>query len=245
VHKAIREYLESKLRALKEAHSKGSTGGDLPGRILLWPPPKDALEAKLHGLLEGLYIAGKINGNEVSDWQGHFRSVLAVPGDPGTVGYIRGPIPDDVRTRYEPWLKDEMIIAIEPDTPAWDYDNGLLALTRVELYPLGLSLHWRLDLSKSAQTMIQQARRDLKKSPPDLLEFHLARTFLPSIKTMTMSDEGAQAFALLDIHPNFVAEDQIQALTRLTPRPELPAQLTVDWAGRTFAFFLDAPTSNA
>lgn len=242
--KAIREFLESKLQALKEAHSKGATGGDLPGRIVFWPPPKDALEASLHGLLEGLYVAGKIKDREASDWHSRFRHVVATPGDPGTVGYIVGPIPDDVRARYEPWLKDAMITAIEPDIPARDYDNGLLALTRVELYPLGLSLHWRLDLSKGAQTMIQQGRRSLKKSRPDLLEFHLTRTFLPSIEAMTMSDATAMAFALLDMDSNFVGEDQIRALTRLTPRPELPAQLTVAWGGRTFAFSLDAPNSN-
>jgi hypothetical protein len=245
VDRAIREFLESKLQALKEAHSKGATGGDLPGRIVFWPPPKDALEARLHGLLEGLYVAGKIKDREASDWHSRFRSFVATPGDPGTVGYIVGPIPEDVRARYEPWLKHAMMTAIEPDIPARDYDTGLLALTRVELYPLGLSLHWRLDLSKGAQTMIQQARRGLKKSSPDLLEFHLTRTFLPSIKAMTMSDATAMAFALLDMDSNFVGEDQIRALTRLTPRPELPAQVTVAWAGRTFAFSLDTPNSNA
>ena len=245
MHKAIREYLESKLQALKEAHSKAATGGDLPGRIVFWPPPKDALEAKLHGLLEGLYVAGKIKDREASDWHSRFRSALATPGDPGTAGYMVGPIPDDVRARYEPWLNDAMMTAIEPDIPAQHYDNGLLALTRVELYPLGLSLHWRLDLSKDAQTMIQQARRGLKESPPDLLEFHLTRTFLPSIEAMTMSDATATAFALLDMDSNFVGEDQIRALTRLTPRPELPAHVTVAWAGPTFAFSLDAPNSNA
>jgi hypothetical protein len=172
--------------------------------------------------------------------------VLATPSDPGTVNfYIGGPIPDDDRTRYEPWLKDAMVIASEPDIPARDYDNGLLTLTRVELYPLGLSLHWRLDLSDSAQTMIQQARRGLKESPPDLLDFHLTRTSLPSIEAMTMSDATARAFALLDMDSSFVGEDQIRAVARLTPRPELPAQLTVAWAGRTFAFSLDGPNSNA
>jgi hypothetical protein len=73
VHKAIREFLENKLRALEDAHSKGATGDDLPGRILFWPPPKDALEARLHGLLEGLYVAGKINDHEASDWHGRVR----------------------------------------------------------------------------------------------------------------------------------------------------------------------------
>jgi hypothetical protein len=54
VRKAIREFLESKLRALKQARSEGAIGRDLPGRIIFWPPPKNVVEARLHGILEGL-----------------------------------------------------------------------------------------------------------------------------------------------------------------------------------------------
>ena len=248
VRKAIREFLENKLRALKQAKSEGATGRDLPGRILFGPPPKDAVEARLHGILEGLYAAGKINGREASDWHSRFRSVLAVPGDPGTVvGYVGEAIPADVRTQLErsqPWPTDSMILAIEPDIPARDYDTGLLALTRVELYPLGWSLNWRLDLSEDAQARIQKARKDLKKSPPDLLEFHLTRTLLPSVHAMSMSD-GRTAASLLDMDSNFFHENQIRAITRLTPPGQLPAQVTVVWAGRNFSFSIDNSKPNA
>jgi len=30
-------------------------------------------------MLEGLYVAGKINGGEAGDWAARFRSVLAAP----------------------------------------------------------------------------------------------------------------------------------------------------------------------
>ena len=151
MRKAIREFLESKLRALKQAHSEGAIGRDLPGRIIFWPPPKNVVEARLHGILEGLRVVGKINEHETSDWHSRFRSVLAVPGDPGTVVYYTGDsIPADVRARNEPWPADSVILAIEPAIPARDYDTGLLALTRVELYPVGVSLYWRLDLLDSA-----------------------------------------------------------------------------------------------
>lgn len=136
VHKAIREFLEAKLRALKLASSEDAVGRDLPGRIILWPPPKDEVEAKLYGILEGLHAAGKITGGEASDWAMRFRSVRVRPGDPGAVFiYPSGQIPAEVRIRNQPWPRDSISLAIEPDTPARDYDTGLLALTRVELYP--------------------------------------------------------------------------------------------------------------
>ncbi len=244
MRKAIREFLESKLRALKQAHSEGAIGRDLPGRIIFWPPPKNVVEARLHGILEGLRVAGKINEHETSDWHSRFRSVLAVPGDPGTVVYYTGDsIPADVRARNEPWPADSVILAIEPAIPARDYDTGLLALTRVELYPLGVSLYWRLDLSDSAQAAIDKARKGLMKSPPDLLEFHLTRTNLPSVHAMSMSDAGTGAFSLLDLDSKIPHENEIRAVTRLTPRPDLPAQLTVAWAGRSFSFSLDKPSA--
>jgi hypothetical protein len=189
-------------------------------------------------------VAEKINESEASDWHGRFRSVLAVPGDPGTVVYYTGDsIPADLRARNEPWPADSMILATEPDIPARDYDTGLLALTRVELYPLGVSLHWRLDLSDSAQGAIDKARKGLRKSPPDLLEFHLTRTNLPSVQAMSMSDAGTGAFSLLDMDSKISHENEIRAVTRLTPRPDLPAQLTVTWAGRSFSFSLDKPSA--
>src|SRR5712691_6169543 len=143
MRKAIREFLEGKLRALELSRSEGAGDRDLPGRIILWPGPKNAVEARLHGLLEGLYVAGKINGGEASDWAARFRSVLAAPGDPGTVSLcIGGSIPAEVGTLNEPWPQESMIASIEPDIPSHDYDTGSLSLTRVELYPPGIRLHW-------------------------------------------------------------------------------------------------------
>ena len=79
MRKAIREFLEGKLRALELSRSEGAGDRDLPGRIVFGPGPKNAVEAKLHGMLEGLYVAGKINGGEAGDWSARFRSVLAAP----------------------------------------------------------------------------------------------------------------------------------------------------------------------
>ena len=228
MRKAIRELLESKLRALEQAKLEGATGRDLPGRIIFGPPPKDVVEARLHGILEGLYASGAINGREASEWHGRFRSVLAVPGDPGTVVVdIGGPVPTDVRASSEPWPSDSMLLAIEPDIPPRDFDSGLLALTRVELYPLGFSLHWRLDLSPNAQGKLQKARKQLKDSSPDLLEFHLTRALLPSVGAISVSDAGTAAFSLMDMDSRIAQKNQIRAVTRFTPRPELPAQLSV------------------
>lgn len=238
MRKAIREFLEGKLRALELSHSEGAGDRGLPGRIIFGSGPKNAVEAKLHGMLEGLYIAGKINGREAADWAVRFRSVLAAPGDPGTVfGRIGGSIPAEVGMVNEPWPEESMIASLEPGIPPRDYDTGSLSLTRVELYPLGTRLHWRLDLSMKAQSTIQKARKDLKKSPPDLIEFHLTRTFLPRVQALSMSDERGGVFALMDMDSSFSNEDQVRAVTRLRPRPELPAQLTVAWADRTYAFF--------
>jgi len=137
----------------------------------------------------------------------------------------------------ETWPQESLIASIEPDIPPRDYDTGSLSLTRVELYALGTRLHWRLDLSMKAQSNVQKARKDLKKSPPELIEFHLTRTFLPRVQALSMSDERGGVFSLMDMDSSFFNEDQVRAVTRLRPRPELPAQLTVAWADRTYAFF--------
>jgi hypothetical protein len=246
MRKSIREFLEAKLRALELSHATGADDRDLPGRIIFWPAPKNAVEAQLHGLLEGLYVAGKINGDEAADWARSFRSALAAPGDPGTVSLrIGGPIPAEVGTLNEPWPQESMIASIEPDIPPRDYDTGSLSLTRVEIYPPGIRLHWRLDLSIKAQSAVQTARKDLKKSPPDLIEFHLTRTFLPRVQALSMSDERGGVFALMDMDSSFSNDDQVRAVTRLRPRPELPAQLTVAWADRTYAFFAGDSGPNA
>jgi hypothetical protein len=52
MRKAIRKRLETKLRVLELSHAAAAHERDLPGWILLWPAPKNAVEAKLHGLLE-------------------------------------------------------------------------------------------------------------------------------------------------------------------------------------------------
>jgi hypothetical protein len=237
MRKAIREFLEGKLRALELSRSEGAGEHDLPGAIVFGPRPKNAVEAKLHGMLEGLYVAGKINGGEAGDWAARFRLVLAAPGDPGTVfGRIGGPIPAELGTVSEPWPPESLIASIEPDLQPRDYDTGSLSLIRVELYSLGTRLHWRLDLSKEAQTTVQKARKDLKKSPPDLIEFHLTRTFLPRVQALSMSDERGGVFALVDMDSSFSTDDQVQAVTRLRPAPQLPAHITVAWGDRTYAF---------
>jgi len=240
MRKAIREYLEDKLRALEWSRAEGAADRDPPGRIIFGPAPKNAVEAKLHGMLEGLYIAGKIDGREASDWAARYRLALAAPGDPGTVSLrIGGSIPAEVGTLSEPWPQESMIASIEPEIPPHEYDTGSLSLTRVELYPIGTRLYWRLDLSMKAQANVQKARKDLKKSPPDLIEFHLTRTLLPQVQTLSMSDERAGVFALIEMDSGFSNEDQVWAVARLRPRPELPAHLTVAWADRTYAFFID------
>jgi len=237
MRKAIRELLETKLRALELSHAAGADEGDLPGWILLWPAPKNAVEAKLHGLLEGLHAAGKINGREASEWAIRFRRVLAVPGDSGTISlHIGESTPTEVPAVHEPWPQDSMIAAIELDIPARDYDTGSLSLTRVEVYPAGVSLHWRLDLSMKSRAALQKARQDLKKSSPDMLELHLMRTFLPRVEALSMSDKRGGVFALMDMDCSFSNEDQVRAVTRLRPRPDLPAQLTVAWADRIYVF---------
>jgi hypothetical protein len=246
MRKAIREFLEGKLRALELSRSEGAGDRDLPGRIVFGPGPKNAVEAKLHGMLEGLYVAGKVNDREAADWAMRFRSVLAAPGDPGTVFFrIGGSIPAEVGTVNEPWPQESMIASIEPDIPPREYDTGSLSLTRVELYPPGTRLHWRLDLSMTAQATLQKARKDLKKSPPDLLEFHLTRTFLPAVRALSMSDERGGVFALVDMDSRFSNEYQVWAVTRLSPRPELPAQLTVAWGDQTYAFLTGYSGPNA
>jgi len=246
MRKAIRELLETKLRALELSHAAGADERDLPGWILLWPAPKNAVEAKLHGLLEGLHAAGKINGREASEWAMRFRRVLAVPGDPGTISlHIGESTPAEVRTVNEPWPQDSMIAAIELDTPARDYDTGSLSLTRAEVHPAGMSLHWRLDLSMKSRAALQKAREDLKKPSPDLLEFHLTRTFLPRVQALSMSDRRGGVFALMDMDCSFSNEDQVRAVTRLRPRPDLPAQLTVAWADRIYVFVTGDSGPNA
>jgi hypothetical protein len=238
MRKAIREPLETKLRALELSHAAGAEERDLPGWIVLWPAPKNAVEAKLHGLLEGLHASGKINGREASEWAMRFRRVLAAPGDPGTIFlHIGEATPAEVRAVNEPWPQDSMIAAIELDIPARYYDTGSLSLTRADVYPSGMSLHWRLDLSMKSRAALQKARKDLKKSSPDLLEFHLTRTFLPRVQALSMSDERGGVFALVDMDSSFSNKDEIRAVTRLRPRPELPAQLTVAWADRSYVFF--------
>jgi len=155
MRKAIREFLEDKLRALELSHAEGAGDRDLPGRIVFGPGPKNSVEAKLHGMLEGLYVAGKINGDEAGDWAARFRLVLAAPGDPGTVfGRIGGSIPAEVGMVNDPWPQESLITSIEPGIPPRDYDTGSLSLTRVELYALGTRLHWRLDLSMKAQSNV-------------------------------------------------------------------------------------------
>jgi len=246
VRKAIRELLEAKLGALELSRSEGAGEPYLPGRIVFGPAPKNAVEAKLHGLLEGLHAAGKINGREASEWANRFRRVLAVPGDPGTIFlHIGESTPAEVRTVNEPWPQDSMIAAIELDIPARDYDTGSLSLTRAEVYPSGMSLHWRLDLSMKSRAALQKARKNLKKSSPDLLEFHLTRTFLPRVQALSMSDERGGVFALMDMDCSFSNEDQVRAVTRLRPRPDLPAQLTVAWADRIYVFFTGDSGPNA
>jgi len=138
-----------------------------------------------------------------------------------------------------------MIAAIELDIPARDYDTGSLSLTRAEVYPSGMSLHWRLDLSMKSRAALQKARKDLKKSSPDLLEFHLTRTFLPRVQALSMSDERGGVFTLVDMDSSFSNKDEVRAVTRLSPRPELPAQLTVAWADRTYVFFTGDSGPNA
>jgi hypothetical protein len=138
-----------------------------------------------------------------------------------------------------------MIAAIELDIPARAYDTGSLSLTRAEVYPSGMSLHWRLDLSMNSRAALQKARKDLKKSPADLLEFHLRRTFLPRVQALSMSDERGGVFALVDMDSSFSNNDEVRAVTRLSPRPELPAQLTVAWADRTYVFFTGDSGPNA
>lgn len=195
MRKAIRELLEAKLRALELSRSEGASEPYLPGRIVFGPAPKNAVEAKLHGLLEGLHAAGKINGSEASEWANRYRRVLAVPGDPGTIFlHIGESTPAEVRTVNEPWPQDSMIASIEPRIPPRDWDTGSLSLTRAEVYPSGMSLHWRLDLSMKSRAALQKARKDLKKSSPDLLEFHLTRTFLPRVQALSMSDERGGVF---------------------------------------------------
>src|SRR5260370_11922546 len=93
MRKAIREFLEGKLRALELSHAEAAGDRDLPGRMVFGPRPKNAVEAKLHGMLEGLYVAGKINDGEAADWAARFRHVLAAPGDPGTVSLPTRSIP--------------------------------------------------------------------------------------------------------------------------------------------------------
>jgi hypothetical protein len=246
MRKAIRELLETKLRALELSHASGADERDLPGWIVLWPGPKNAVEAKLHGLLEGLHAAGKINGREASEWAMRFRRLLAVPGDPGTIFLDIGQsTPAEARRVNEPWPQDSMIAAIELDIPARDYDTGSLSLTHAEVYPSGMSLHWRLDLSIKSRAALEKARQDLKKSPPDLLEFHLTRTFLPSVQVLSMSEERGGVFALVDMDSSFSNKDEIRAVTRLSPRPELPAHLTVAWADQTYVFFTGDSGPNA
>jgi hypothetical protein len=246
VRRSIREFLERKLRALETARAERTDGNDLPGRILFWPAPKNAVEANLHGVLEGLYVARKINDREASDWHGRFRSVLAVPGDPGTVVVsIGGPIPANVRARYEPWTEDTMIRAIDLDVGPSDYEGGSLSLTRAELHAAGISLHWSLDLSKGAQASVHRARDKFKKSSPDLVEFHVTRTLLPSLHTLTVSDLHNGVFEVLDMDTGFSDSDRIWAITRLTPLPVVPAELTVAWAARRFTFSVDAQSPTA
>ena len=60
-----------------------------------------------------------------------------------------------------------------------------------------------------------------------------------------MSDERGGVFALVDMDSSFPNNDEVRAVTRLSPRPELPAQLTVAWADRTYVFFTGDSGPNA
>jgi len=49
----------------------------------------------------------------------------------------------------------------------------------------------------------------------------------------------------VDMDSSFSNKDEIRAVTRLSPRPELPARLTVVWADRTYVFFMSDSGPNA
>jgi hypothetical protein len=64
----------------------------------------------------------------------------------------------------------------------------------------------------------------------------------------TVVDQGkAVATATTDdaAHAAHEVYEAICAVTRLSPRPELPAQLTVAWADRTYVFFTGDSGPNA
>jgi hypothetical protein len=217
------------LSALNGAHAEDVTP-DLPGEILFWPPSRNKAEARLQGILEGLFLARAITSGEASDWAMRFRIALDSINPPPAVEFTAVP---------GPWPENSLQAVIDLKRDRREYRTGLLSLTTVKVYSSGLVLTWILDLSQASSAANLRAREELKNTLPDLVEFHLARTFLPDPQELHVRDAQDNDLTFVDMEETFLSENQIQATARFTPRPESGGELRVSWVGLGFRLILN------
>jgi hypothetical protein len=217
------------LNALSGAHT-AEMSPNIPGEILFWPPARDNIEARLQGILEGLFLARAITSRDASDWAMRFRVAL----DPT----IQRPLVE-VAAIPDPWPESSLRAVIDLKQERREYKTGALSLTSVKVYAEGITLNWTLGLSEAFTAANLRARNELKNASPDFVEFHLARTFLPDPQDIRVLDARDNDLIFVDMHESFLSESQIEATTRFTPRPESGGQLSVSWVGLPFNFTLD------
>jgi hypothetical protein len=178
--KSTAEYLRAKLESL--GYQAGSDRS-LPAVILFGPEPSSVVEARLLGLLEGLYFAGRVSGREASEWAARFRSALA-RAQPNSAFATTSLVLDQRASESQgtiprPWPPEARIATIKSDLPSVAYKTGQLALKQIDVYPEGILLSWDLKLSSGSKASVREASKKFEHLPRDRFELHAAHTLLP------------------------------------------------------------------
>jgi len=207
--------------------------------ILFGPEPSSGAEARLHGLLEGLYFAGRLSGREASEWAARFRSALAraQPNSefPPTSIVLEQGASEPHSTISKPWLPEARVATIKPDLPSVAYTTGQLALKQIDVYPEGILLSWDLKLSSGSKASLREASTKFQHLDRDRFALHAAYSLLPPLRDLTAEDGAGNRYPALDMAASLQKDSRVSATIRVTPLPPLPTQMSITWSGRHFS----------
>jgi len=229
VRKRIREYLLKTLLQMQRAEGGAGIPSALPGRIGSLPAPSTHSQAKFLGVLEGLYIAGQLSEQEVTDWSmrsGILSSTFVVVGE----GYPGS---------ETEWPQGETLRRWDSIVKYVDIENGRLTLLHVEMHSRGLRLGWRLDLSPTGHSKVDTARSQLTVMPPELQDLQIAKSLLPALDSLVVTN-GTVAFRFLDLSVAFQSDQDLDVYVRFSARPDPASSVKVGWAGLTYLASIDS-----
>ena len=234
--KSTAEYLRAKLESL--GYHAGSDRS-LPSVILFGPEPSSIVEARLLGLLEGLYFAGRLSGNEASEWGARFRSALAHAQPDSafvTTSVVLERRPSESQGIIpRPWPPEARVATIKPNLRSVAYTTGRLGLEQIDVYPEGILLSWDLELSRGSKASLREASKKFQHLPRDRFENHVAHTLLPPLRELMAEDGAGNRYPALDMAASLHKDGRVSAAIRVTPLPPLPTQMSISWSGRHYS----------